>query len=751
MNKLNPILVFFLNILCLSIVVGQENCENARMVYLIENPDVKNYGTDPWNHYRSFGKKEGRKWPSCSAISYIIEDCELANNLYLDENPDVKKNGMEAWKHYEYFGKKEGRIWPKCLYNHIYWNPNFFKSYGSDYVLGPKGNVVTLYNLSMENYYKKVKDTAYHININSTNPLKINNTFILNDIKYNGIYYSYYDNKQIKSITEIKKGIVDGLVVEFWKNNSYDSNSFADTAIINNFNYNIQNAKRDLLSCLIDTAIICKAERDFLINDIGGFEKLQKLILKNNEDKLNDKKKSLLDQYIDLSKRVDSTQNRLYFIHKSIVELEKKLNTESSKKVFTPVKSSEYQQIDTLKEGKAIIYNASGVKIAEGEYKNNLENNKWTFYFNNSIIEETDYELGQIHGVKKTYDKNGKIQSEALYKKGELHGIKKEFYENGEIYSTTEYVNGKKSGMYNVFKSNQQGKQFECYYLNDKKNGKEINYNLTGNFIYWEYSYLNDEKDGPFKEYYDNGSIKNEGTFSKNRKNGLYKEYFLNGKLKLDANFTNDKRNGKHKTFYESGQIETEILYANDKEYGLKISYYSNGKLNRKTTVDTNSLAVIYAYPFNDNNVVGDYYKYNEDGTLSNHYFAYKDGRLDIKFPKPEPVVISSAKTAPNPQVSNANNGPHWVCSRCHETRWGELDWTGDRFQKPDNLGCPEYGKSHSWESIILNSNNGPSWECSRCHEMRWGYLDWTGDDIQKPDNLGCPEYGKSHSWDRKY
>lgn len=42
-----------------------ENCQYAREQYLIQNPDVKKAGVDPWTHYNEFGKKEGRKWPPC--------------------------------------------------------------------------------------------------------------------------------------------------------------------------------------------------------------------------------------------------------------------------------------------------------------------------------------------------------------------------------------------------------------------------------------------------------------------------------------------------------------------------------------------------------------------------------------------------------------------------------------------------------------------------------------------------------------
>jgi len=43
----------------------QMNCPTAREQYLITNGDVKAAGVDPWGHYKTYGKKEGRKWPRC--------------------------------------------------------------------------------------------------------------------------------------------------------------------------------------------------------------------------------------------------------------------------------------------------------------------------------------------------------------------------------------------------------------------------------------------------------------------------------------------------------------------------------------------------------------------------------------------------------------------------------------------------------------------------------------------------------------
>jgi hypothetical protein len=46
-------------------ISNEENCDVARNKYLELNLDVKNARIDPWAHYQNYGKKEGRKWPSC--------------------------------------------------------------------------------------------------------------------------------------------------------------------------------------------------------------------------------------------------------------------------------------------------------------------------------------------------------------------------------------------------------------------------------------------------------------------------------------------------------------------------------------------------------------------------------------------------------------------------------------------------------------------------------------------------------------
>jgi hypothetical protein len=66
--------------------------------YLGSNPDVAAEGCDPWQHYLSFGWREGRD-PSA----------QFSTNGYLSANPDVARAGMNPLVHYRCHGLSERR------------------------------------------------------------------------------------------------------------------------------------------------------------------------------------------------------------------------------------------------------------------------------------------------------------------------------------------------------------------------------------------------------------------------------------------------------------------------------------------------------------------------------------------------------------------------------------------------------------------------------------------------------------------
>jgi uncharacterized protein (TIGR02145 family) len=84
---------------------SEQNCENARKLYLEKNADVKNASLEPWVHYLVYGKKEGRKWPSCSGdvkTTVINNLTWMASNLNVDKfqngDPIPEAKTIEDWK-----------------------------------------------------------------------------------------------------------------------------------------------------------------------------------------------------------------------------------------------------------------------------------------------------------------------------------------------------------------------------------------------------------------------------------------------------------------------------------------------------------------------------------------------------------------------------------------------------------------------------------------------------------------------------
>ena len=76
--------------------------------YLQHNPDVRNVGLDPIEHYLKFGGFEGRN-PSA----------DFDSKWYLDHNPDVSSAEINPFLHYLKFGKEEGRAIKPAGYSEL--------------------------------------------------------------------------------------------------------------------------------------------------------------------------------------------------------------------------------------------------------------------------------------------------------------------------------------------------------------------------------------------------------------------------------------------------------------------------------------------------------------------------------------------------------------------------------------------------------------------------------------------------------
>lgn len=89
--------------------------------------------------------------------------------------------------------------------------------------------------------------------------------------------------------------------------------------------------------------------------------------------------------------------------------------------------------------------------------------------------------------------------------------------------------------------------------------------------------------DGPYRNFYANGKIKDEGTYENGKQEGLYKYYYETGEV-AEWVYKDSQRHGPHKHYYESGMLKEEGTYKDGQLEGLYRHYYENGKLKEELT-----------------------------------------------------------------------------------------------------------------------------------------------------------------------
>lgn len=141
----------------------------------------------------------------------------------------------------------------------------------------------------------------------------------------------------------------------------------------------------------------------------------------------------------------------------------------SASKQFNETNNIAYVQFFTSR-GKIISEGQMHGKIYIGEWKyyqknadnllilehydtsGNLTGDRFIYYKNGQISEQSHYEKGKLDGESVSYAENGVVLKRLIYSLGELHGISKYFNPKGEIITQGRYKNGKKDGVWSYFK-----------------------------------------------------------------------------------------------------------------------------------------------------------------------------------------------------------------------------------------------------------------------------------------------------------
>jgi antitoxin component YwqK of YwqJK toxin-antitoxin module len=190
-------------------------------------------------------------------------------------------------------------------------------------------------------------------------------------------------------------------------------------------------------------------------------------------------------------------------------------------------------------------YLGTSIYEYKGQFKDNLPVGTFTYYYKNTKIKAIIK-----HG-------EGAKRSEAIF-----------YHDNGVIMSKGIYLNLKKDSIWQNYGPSGKLSNLETY-KNDKLEGKKVIYYVPENpsvktqIVLSELQYKGGKLNGQALHYFDNGSIKEKGSYIEDRKVGIWETYHFNGRKSGLQRFKNGIKHGWCFVYDETG-----------KELGRSYFYY---------------------------------------------------------------------------------------------------------------------------------------------------------------------------------
>lgn len=129
--------------------------------------------------------------------------------------------------------------------------------------------------------------------------------------------------------------------------------------------------------------------------------------------------------------------------------------------------------------------------------------------------------------------------------------------------------------------------------------------------IWWK----NYQKNGEYKEFYSDGSPREESLYKDGKRDGHYKAYNRGGMLSVEATYKGGSLDGFYKDYYnQSGAPHIETAYKKGKIDGIYKKYFNNGQPQIETS-------------YKDDRKDGIYKEFNKNGDLIKDC-EYKEGKV---------------------------------------------------------------------------------------------------------------------------
>jgi antitoxin component YwqK of YwqJK toxin-antitoxin module len=281
--------------------------------------------------------------------------------------------------------------------------------------------------------------------------------------------------------------------------------------------------------------------------------------------------------------------------------------------MFAQIMLAQPQRTNTVNaNGYNRFYYANGKLSSEGTMVNGKPDGFWRTYFENGNIKsEGSRKNFLLDSLWKFYNDSGKLQQAYIYRNGKKNGVQTTFYANGQTQNEEFLEDNIKNGLSKYYNTN--GKMIRAVlFSNGVENGLSREYDPTDGRVVtvttYKAGYFTKEekinrydkfgaKQGPWRDYFDNDKIRQEGFYTDDKKNGtfrwykedgglskleIYKDgnllvqdaaqvdlqikrmYHNNGRPKSSVNMINGHYEGYYREYDREGKIIASKMYAHD-------------------------------------------------------------------------------------------------------------------------------------------------------------------------------------------